>query len=165
MRMIELRVLGAEVELQLRRAEQVECHTMVGCCAVFADSLTVCMCWIAFVSVPVVGGIFLMEAYHMIVSVGLSQNTGSSDAHVLTVTLDDCGVGKVGIWCKTVTINDDFFRSQFESVKGAMHGQDTGTKNIDAVYFLIVNDAYSPSKCLMFNNFTQDISFTFAELL
>ena len=55
--------------------------------------------------------------------------------------------------------------SAFEPVEGTVHGKNTGTKNVDAVYFLIIDNANRPCQRLTLNHFAQSIAFLLAQLL
>ena len=121
--------------------------------------------WIAFVSVPVVGRIFFVEALHAVVSVGFCQDAGGSDTHVLGIAPHDGGVGEVVVGREAIAVHDDLLRAEFELVQGAVHGQDAGTKDVDAVYLLVRDDADSPSQSLTLDDLAEGIALALAELL
>lgn len=155
----------SEVEFHLWRTEQIETESVVRRRAVFADSLTMHRCRIAFVLVPMIDGIFFVKPRHAVVPVCLCQNACRGNAHVLAVALDDSSTRQIVVWAEAVSVDDNLLRPQFEPVEGTVHGKYAGTKNVDAVYFFIIDNANRPCQRLTLNHFTQGIAFLLAQLL
>ena len=59
-----------------------------------AYGLTVCLGGVTLVLVPVVGGVFLVNLLHEVITVGLGKDAGSGYAEELTVPLHYGGVGE-----------------------------------------------------------------------
>ena len=72
----------AEVETELAIAEEIVALAMVGGDAVLADGIAVLLRGIALVGEPVVLGIFLCQAVHVVVTIGLGEDAGGSDSEV-----------------------------------------------------------------------------------
>ena len=64
---------------------------------------------VAFVVVPSVAGVLLVEFPHDFVAVGLGQDAGSGHGHVFGVALDDALVGDVGLVVEAVAVDDEDF--------------------------------------------------------
>ena len=75
-------------------AEEVERLAMIGGKTIFADGFTMFFGGITLVAEPVVLGIFLCQAIHIIIAIGLGEDAGGSNRQVLPVALDDAGVGE-----------------------------------------------------------------------
>ena len=57
------------------------------------NGLTVFLCGVTLVRQPVILRIFLSELVHIIVAIGLGEDTRCRNREVLAITLDDAGVG------------------------------------------------------------------------
>ena len=67
---------------------------MIGCEAKFADGCTMLLGGIALIAEPIVLGIFFSQTVHIVITIGLCQNTGCSNRKILSVAFDDAGVGE-----------------------------------------------------------------------
>ena len=74
---------------------------------VLLDGVEVFGSRIAFVAVPAVVGILLVEAAHDFVAVGFCEDAGSSHGHVTGIALDDALVGDVGLVVEAVAVDDE----------------------------------------------------------
>ncbi len=79
----------AEVEGQLAIAEEIVALAVVGGDAVLADGIAVFLRGIALVGEPVVLGIFLCQAVHVVVAIGLGEDAGCGDREVFAIALHD----------------------------------------------------------------------------
>lgn len=73
------------------------------------------------------------------------------------------GEGDVGL--ELVAVHDDGFGTEREAVEGAVHGEDGGIEDVDMVYFLCRDYAYSPCEGITLYLLTEDIAFLLGELL
>ena len=75
-------------------SQEVKTESMVRGGAMLAYGLTVCLGGVTLVLVPVVGGVFLVNLLHEVITVGLGKDAGSGYAEELTVPLHYGGVGE-----------------------------------------------------------------------
>ena len=131
--------------------------------AVLSDGIAMFLGGIAFVRLPVVLRVFLGQAVHVVVTIGLGKYRSGSNAQVFAVALDDGGVwdvdgitidhGTVGL--ESVAVNDDVLRAHLQLIQGTMHGQYGGIEDIDFVYFLRSDDTHRPRYGITLNDVTQ----------
>ena len=146
-------------------AEEVERHAMMGGRAMGADGFAVGTGGIAFVTVPSVHGIVLMEGVHVVVAIGFGQDAGSGNGEVLGITLDDGLVRQGLITLETVPVDDEGLGTHFEGVEGTVHGQDGGTQDVDAVDLGCGDDAQPPCDGVTLDDGTQLMALSVGELL
>lgn len=144
-----------EVEFQLRGAEEVECHAVVGCGAVEADGGAVCGGGVALVAVPGVGGVLVVDGEHVVVAVGLGQDGGGCYAHVLGIAFDDGVVGGGAVGDEAVAVDDDVCGAEVEPVECPVHGGDAGAEDVEAVYLVVVEGGDGPGEGFLFNEWAE----------
>ena len=131
-------------------AEEIIAAAVVGGDAILADGLAVLLRGIALVGAPVVLGIFLCQAVHVVITVGLGEDAGGSDSEVFAVALHDgrmgqlLAVSRVLIGLEAVAIDDDGLRAHLQLIQGTMHGEYRSVEDIDLVDLLGGDDAHSP---------------------
>ena len=152
-------------------AEEIVALAVVGGDAVLADGLAVLLRGIALVGEPVVLGIFLCQAVHVVITIGLGEDAGGSDSEVFAVALDNrrmgqlLAVSRVLIGLEAVAIDDDGLRAHFQLIQCPMHGEDRGVEDIDLVDLLGGDDAHSPGYGIALDDLTQLIAALLRELL
>ena len=156
---------GLKVQLELRGREELEGHAVVGCGAILADGFAVGWGGIAFVAVPVVLGIVLMDAEHIVVTVGLGKDAGGSNAHVGSIALDDGGVGDVLVGHEAVAVDEEVLGAYFQLSNGTVHGEDGGTEDVNLVDFLVGDHAHGPGKGFALDDFAEGVAMFLRELL
>lgn len=122
---------------------------------------------IALVAVPMVSRVLSVQPHHIVVAKSLGQNAGRGYRLVLAIALDNAlerqcisvvsvrrdtfypaperRFGHRFVWIEPVTIYDEGLRARGELVYGAVHGQETGVKDVQTVYLLGRSHANSPS--------------------
>lgn len=75
-------------------AQEIIAAAVVGGDAVLADGIAVFLRGVALVGAPVVLGIFLCQAVHVVITIGLGEDAGGSDSEVFAVALDNRRMGK-----------------------------------------------------------------------
>ena len=110
---------------------------------------------IALVPVPVIERIFLMQAIHVVITIGFRQDGSRRNGQILSVSFYNGRMGQILILMKTVPIDQQMFRTDFQLVDGSMHGQERGLQYIDFVNFFRSNDTNRPSYRFTFNHLTQ----------
>ena len=120
---------------------------------------------IPFVLVPIIIRIFLMQTIHVIITVCLCQNGCCCNGKELAVSFYHSSVWQILIFMKTVAINQQMFRTDFQLIYSPMHGQKRSFQYIDLVNLFWSDDSYRPSKSLTFDNLTQLVSLTLCQLL
>ena len=163
--MCPIHCLTVKGDGQFLGAEEVESAAVVGRDAMLADGLAVLSRGVAHVVLPVVVGILLRQADHLVVAVGLGQDGGGSDGEVLAVALDDGGMGQVAVGLEAVAIDDDGLGPHLELVEGTVHGQDGGVEDIDLVDLLRRDDAHGPCHRVALDILAQGIALAGGELL
>lgn len=138
---------------------------MVGRGAILTDGGTMSGGGIAFVLVPMVLGIILMDAEHVVVAVGLGKNGGGGDVHVGGVALDDGGMGDVFVGHEAVAVDEEVLGTDAELRHGTVHGEDAGAEDVYLVDFLVGDHAHSPGKGFALDDFTQLVAVALGELL
>ena len=73
------------------------------------DGLVVCGSGVAFIGIPAVEGVFLVQLSHELVAVSLGEDAGGGDGHILCVAFDDACVGNIGFVIETVAVDKQVF--------------------------------------------------------
>ena len=79
--------------------------------------------WITRIMVPTVEGIFLVKGVHIIVTIGLGQDTGRRDTQITRISLHDGGMGNIAIGLETVTVDYHISGTHYERIKRTVHRQ------------------------------------------
>ena len=137
---------------------------VVGGDAILFDGGVVVLGGVAFVFVPVVLGEVLRNAQHVLVTVGLGEDGGSRNAHVGAVALDNGGVRHIAPGLEAVAVDQDVLRGDLEGVEGAVHGQDRGVEDVDAVNLLGPHHGHCPCERLMLDDGAQHFALALGEL-
>ena len=116
---------------------------------------------ISHVVLPVILRVLLSQLEHVLVTMGLGEDAGGSNVLVFSVTFHYAsvrkrclGLGDGGWWkvrLESVAVNDYGFGAKSELVKCTMHGEERGSKDVDAINFFGCDDAYCPSKGIVLN--------------
>ena len=170
--------LVLELEGELFVAQEVVGEAVEGRDAVLADGFAMLARGIPHVVLPVVLGILLCQVEHILVAMGLGEDAGSGDGLVFGVALHDAGVGESktlpaplfrgelwGVGLEAVAIDDDGFGSHDELVESAMHGEEGGAEDVDAVDLLGGNNAHCPGEGIVLNLLAQFVALLGGELL
>ena len=120
-------------------------------------------CRITFVDFPVIARIAGGGITHEFVAVGLGEDRGRGYVAVFRIAFDHGHVGYVAVWFETVAVNGDSARHNLKRIQGAVHGEDRGVENVDAVYFLMVNRGNGPGYGITFYDGTQFLALLFGE--
>lgn len=120
-------------------------------------------CRITFVDFPVIARIAGGGITHEFVAVGLGEDRGRGYVAVFRIAFDHGHVGYVAVWFETVAVNGDSARRNLKRIQGAVHGEDRGVENVDAVYFLMVNRGNGPGYGITFYDGTQFLALLFGE--
>ena len=138
---------------------------MIGSDAILLDSSSMLFCGIALVAPPIVLGIFLGKTVHIVVTIGLGEDAGSSYGEILAVALYYCGVGQVVIWLEAIAIYYDCLGTHAKAIEGTVHGEDTGIEDVYLVDFLGSDNADSPGYGIALDYLAQGIAPLLGELL
>ena len=75
-------------------AKKIVGLAVIGRDAKLLDGLSMLLRGITFVGEPVVLGVFLSQLVHIVITIGLCQDAGSSDGEIFPIAFDDGGMGK-----------------------------------------------------------------------
>ena len=154
---------------------------MVGCDAVLLYGVEVLRCGVAFVAVPAVGGVFVVEAQHELVAVCLGEDAGGGDGHVGGVAFDKGLVRDVGLVVEAVAVDEQELgvygaegcaaaddiggHVAEECLGGEAHGVGGGMQYVEAVDVGGVDGGHSPCEGVGFYVGAQDVALPFGQLL
>ena len=146
-----------------------------------ANGHPVLPCWIAFVFLPAIDRILLIEFIHVVVTKSLGKNAGRSNGFVLPVALDDTLirqglttialgkdtllsrltrlVGKGNIGIETVAVDDKLLGSDLQLVERTVHSQKAGMKDVDLIDLLRSDNTNSPRHRIVLNDLAELIAF------
>ena len=85
-------MLSVELVEECVLAVEAEGAPVVGCDAVLFYGVEVLRCGVAFVAVPTVVGVLLVEVVHVVVTVGFGQYGGGGYGEIFAIAFDDGGI-------------------------------------------------------------------------
>ena len=84
----------------------MEGEAMVGSGSVLTDGFPVDGGGVTFVFVPMILGIFFVDAKHEVIAISFGEDGGRSNAHVCGIALDNGGVGDVFVRHETIAVDE-----------------------------------------------------------
>ena len=157
--------LLSEVERELSVTKKIVTHAMIGRQAMLLDACAMLGRGIALVMLPVVVGVLLVQAVHIVVAVGLGQDGGRCDVHQFAIALNHRLVGCVAIGLELITIDNNVLGAYLQPVQRAVHGQDRGVEDIDLINLLGRHDAECPRHRIALDILAQGIALLLGQLL
>ena len=120
---------------------------------------------IALVLAPIVVGILLGNAIHILVTMGLGQDRSSGNVGKATVALHKAGVGNLERRAETVAVDGQELRSRIEPCGSQRHPLERGVEDVDLVDALRRDCLHRPSDGLTFDDGAQQVALPLGELL
>ena len=158
--------------------EQGEGLAVVGRDTIFGNGVAMFLCLVALVLTPIIHWVFCSKGLHIVVTISLRQDAGSSDSLVAGVAMDDTGMGQIsvekdgiricsliGIGIEAIAVDDKRFGPHGELVEGAVHSEEAGVEDVDGVYLLGSDNAHSPGHSIALYLFAQGIAPFLGEFL
>ena len=120
---------------------------------------------IAGVVNPVVERILFVEFVHSVVAVGFGKDGGGCDGKKFAVAFDDGLMRQVLVGLEAISVHDEELRSHAEGVESAVHREDGGVQDVDAVNFLGRHAGNRPSERIALNDGAEFSTATVGQLL
>ena len=99
---------------------------------------------VALIAFPVIHGVLLGNAQHVVIAIGLGKYRCCCYAHEGSIALYDRVVRDARVWCELVTVNEQMLGTYLQSVDGAVHGKNRCPQNIHPVNLGCCHYAYRP---------------------
>ena len=126
---------------------------MIGREAIFSNGLSMFSRWVSFISFPSVLWVLQIEACHIEVAFGFSQDRSGGDIGIDSVSFDDTLVGDISLGSESIPIDQQELGGNFELCDGPIHGFERGVQDIDLVDFLRGDHFDCPGQGLLLNDF------------
>ena len=124
---------------------------MIGCDPVLFECSIMFRRRVAFVGAPSVLRIFGMESQHIIVPIGLGEDTSGCDGHIRCISMHD----RVGrdlqqfafrhIGFPFIAVHKNMLRSNGQLIQGSLHPENRTLEDIPFVYLLCRHLDYGPA--------------------
>lgn len=119
--------------------------------SVLADGFAVFGGWVSFILFPVVHREFFVEAIHVFIAIGFSEDGRGCDIEIFPVALDDAGVGDSFDRFESVAVDHEVFRADVEFGDTFLHSEDGGVEYVDFVDGVVANVRDGMAQGLFFN--------------
>ena len=120
---------------------------------------------VSLVAVPAITGVLGVEAKHVVVAIGLGENGSGGNREIGGIAFDHGGVGNARIGAEAVAVDEQVLGAEGEGCNGAVHGQEGGVEDVDAVDFFGRDHAHGPGQGFALDDGAEGVALAFGELL